>query len=374
MTRKFRGHHVYTPQTRNDSTNTTLQRTGLINQKDSLPDIVLPRTGTQTPTAEKNRQDIASRNTSLKRNPSLTHPWAKNAGDATKSGLVWLHINGKRIIDQQSKGVGALTVGKPDVQFAFLAPLAITETNAHNWGEYDSLASRLAQKVRTAAKVGAEWTAIKNSFAITPEDTAKNRTAHGATQGRLISDWLQKLYSKANSYSIPKLKVDTPLYYESSDRRTLNFEVMLIAESNPKSDIIDPVQDLMRFAAPDLQGGINIQFPYMFEVYTQPQEFLNYKTLALKSVQPTWNHPYINHYPSSCNLQLTFKDMSPLYRGTIESGSVINVREVGTGVTATASDSKPSKKAPALPKKAPVSSRNDGGGFNALFGEIGIGA
>ena len=60
-------------------------------------------------------------------------------------------------------------------------------------------------------------------------------------------------------------------------------------------------------------------------VKTVPNDFINYPTCALISVQPTWNSPYIHHLPSSVNLQLTFQDMSPLYRETIEKGSIINI-------------------------------------------------
>jgi len=288
-----------------------------------------------------NNKDIASRNSVIKRNPSVTHPWAANP---ESSGFVWIHLKGYRILDQLSKGVGNISIPtKPDVQFAFLAPLAITETVAHNWNEYDSLASRLAQKARTAAKLGAEWNGLMKTFSTgTPEDNAKNVIAVenkgskiGSGQGQFISNWMQKTYNSVSPHSIPKLKVDTPLYYESSDRRNLNFEVTLVAERNPKSDIIDIVHDLMRYSCPNLKGGISIDFPYMFELYTHPKQWLKYSTLALTAVQPTYNAPYINNYPSSCQLQLTFKDMSPLYRGAIEDGTVINVRKIEgkTGTT-----------------------------------------
>jgi hypothetical protein len=283
-----------------------------------------------------NTYDIASGDKSIKRNPSVTHPWARHAG-TDKSGLVWLHINARKILDQQSKGVGTVRVaeGKPFVQFAFLAPLALTESVVHNWAEYDSLASRLAQKARTAAKIGAEWNGLMKGFSTaTPEDNAKTKIARankgtskiGGGQGQLISSWMRDIYNRVQPHSIQKLKVDTPLYYESSDRRNLTFEVMLIGETDPLNDIVNPVKDLMKLSSPNLvDGGISIDFPYMFEVFTQPKKFLKYTTLALTAVQPTWNHPYIGGYPSSCNLQLTFKDMSPLYRGAIEHGSVINV-------------------------------------------------
>lgn len=345
-------------------------------KKNDIPN-TLAASHTQTSTVDKQNRDlpVRSRNEPLIRNPSLTHPWARNAG-TTKSGVVWLHLNAKRILDQQSKGVGAVTVpiGKPDVQFAFLAPLALTETNAHNWAEYDSLSSRLAQKIRTAAKVGAEWKAIKNAFKITPEDTAKNRLAKGVDQGALVSDWLKQIYNDhAKSYSIPKLKVDTPLYYESSDRRALNFEVMLIAERSPKEDVVDIVQTLMKYAAPDLKGGIDIQFPYMFEVYTQPNKWLNYTTLALTAVQPTWNHPFYDGYPSSCNLQLTFKDLSPLYRGAIETGSVINVIQAGASNRKRADGTEPTTLQVKKDNKTSAGDKSGSTGFgpNEPFGDAG---
>ena len=276
--------------------------------------------------------DIASRNESIKRNPSLKHPWASNPEG---NGFVWIHINARRILDQFSKGVGRIRVreGTPEVQYAFLAPLAMTETVAHNWAEYDSIASRLAQKVRTAAKIGAEFQGLVQSFERTANanDKAKQLLENKSPNaGQALAEFTRGIYNRLSPHSIPKIKVDTPLYYENSDRRNFTFECVLVAEKNPRFDVVEPVKDLMKYSSPALkgQGGINIDFPYMFEVYTRPKEFIKMSTCALTAVQPTWNHPYIGGYPSSCNLQLTFRDLSPLYRGTIETGSVINVIKV----------------------------------------------
>jgi hypothetical protein len=289
-----------------------------------------------------NKNRISSQGTVLKRNPSKTHPWARKAGTKTNK-FVWLHLKASKILNQQSKGVGEIKVSTPIVEFAFLAPLAITEGTMHNWGEYESVASRLAQKVRSAAKIGGEYRALvgafengagKNQGAVNLEASAKKTLLQNKSKnaGTIMSEWVEKIHNKSVSYSIPKFKVDTPLYYESSDRRNLTFEVMLIAERDPKRDLIDTVQDIMKFACPTLKGrgGIRIEFPYVFDVRTQPQEWIKYPTLALTACQPTWNAPYIDGYPSSCNLQLTFKDMSPLYRGTIESGSIVRVITPGS--------------------------------------------
>jgi hypothetical protein len=278
-------------------------------------------------------KDIASHNQAIKRNPSSKHPWATNP---EKSGFVWIHINARKILDQYSKGVGRVSVktGSPEVQYAFLAPLAITEQAVHNWAEYDSIASRLAQKIRTSAKIGAEFRGLVGSF----EDKANvNDKAKALLKSKApnkafaVQRLLQGFYNKLSPHSIPKTKVDTPLYYENSNRRSFTFEVILVAEKDPRFDVVEPVKDLMKWSSPALKGGgVNIDFPYMFEVYTRPKEFIRFSTLALTAVQPTYNAPYIGGYPSSCNLQLTFLDLSPLYRSAIESGSVINIIPVGS--------------------------------------------
>lgn len=276
-----------------------------------------------------NDNDIASHNQSIKRNPSLRHPWAKNP---ESSGFVWLHINARAILDQYSKGAGKIAVrtGSPEVQYAFLAPLNMVETVQHNWSEYDSIASRLAQKVRTAAKIGAEFQGLVNSFESAAnqkakaKDLLKNKSPDAA---QALANFARSTYNKISPHSIPKIKVDTPLYYENSPRRTFTVEVTLVAENDPRMDVVEPIKDLMKWSSPALkgQGGVDIDFPYMFEVYTRPKEFIKYSTLALTSVQPTYNHPYIQGYPSSALVQLTFLDLSPLYRSAIETGSVINV-------------------------------------------------
>lgn len=273
--------------------------------------------------------DIASHDKSVVRNPSTTHPWAKNP---ESHGLVWIHINARKILDQYSKGAGKISIreGSPEVQYAFLAPLSLIETVQHNWAEYDSIASRLAQKVRTFAKIGAEFQGLVGSFENRADDKAKAKSLlknKSPDAAQSLATFARATYNKISPHSIPKIKVDTPLYYENSARRTFTFEVTLVAEKNPRMDVVEPIKDLMKWSSPALkgQGGVDIDFPYMFEVYTRPKEFIKFSTMALTSVQPTYNHPYIMGYPSSAQVQLTFMDLSPLYRSAIETGSVINV-------------------------------------------------
>lgn len=281
---------------------------------------------------------IIGRNTRKNRKENVRYqrplnlsPWAKNAGVDKQSGSVWISMIPKEIKDQYSKGAGKISTTDLNIEFLFLAPLTLNENIVHHWEAYESVASRLAQKARSAVKLGAEGSALlkvgKNYFS---SDNFKDYfEKNGSKKGSSIESYVTKVYNTVPSSRIPKIKVDTPLYYSNSERRQIVFEFMLFNENIPgyKPDdiLINPIKEMMKYSSPDLKSNIQIEFPYMWEVKTIPNNFIYYPTCALIGVQPTWNSPYINHIPSSCNLQLTFQDLSPLYAGTIENGTVVNV-------------------------------------------------
>ena len=258
-------------------------------------------------------------------------PWARGAGISNESGSVWISMKPSEIKDQYSKGAGKISTKELNVEFLFLAPLSLNENIVHHWESYESVASRMAQKVRSAVKLSSEgsalWNAVKDQ--IRNYKTKQLYSKSGAKEGQTISDYVTKAYNLAPDSRIPKIKVDTPLYYSNSDRRQIVLEFVLFHENintnNPDDILINPVKELMKYSSPNLRSNIQIDFPYMWEIKTIPNEFIHYTTCALIGVQPTWNSPYIDHLPSSCNLQLTFQDLSPLYASTIEKGSIINV-------------------------------------------------
>ena len=265
------------------------------------------------------------------RRPLALHPWARRS-EADSNGSVWIHMKPRKILDQYSKGAGTIATQELDIEFVFLAPLNLNENIVHHWEAYESVASRLAQKVRSAVKLGSEVAAMTNVFGEAADlaDAVKETfSRQGVNEGQSVEQFVGKAYKAVPSSRIPPIKIDTPLYYTNSDRRQIVFEFVLFQESvrgySAKQMIIDPIQDLMKFSSPDLKSDINIEFPYMWDIRTRPKEFIKYSTCALVGVQPTWNSPYIQGYPSSVNLQLTFMDMSPLYAGTIEEGSIINI-------------------------------------------------
>jgi len=266
--------------------------------------------------------------------PSRLNPWAKNSQIKSKNGSVWVSMKPKRILDQFSKGVGDIATEELPEEFIFLAPLSLNENIVHHWEAYESVASRIAQKVRSAVKLGAEGAALyQTGKSMINSDKIKTLfEARSADVGVSVENFVKQAYGSVHGSRIPKIKVDTPLYYTNSDRRQLVLEFQLFHEgklkSNPEDVLIEPIQRMMKYSSPHLKnkGGISIDFPYMWEVKTIPYQFINYTTCALIGVQPTWNAPYLKGgVPASVNLQLTFQDMSPLYRDTITKGSVIRV-------------------------------------------------
>ena len=274
---------------------------------------------------------LSGKNEVIIQRPLGLNPWS-GSGKQTK-GSVWISMKPKKILDQYSKAQGTVSAIDLNEDFRFLAPLSLNENIVHHWEAYESVASRLAQKARSLVKLGAEGAAMTNIFENSANlgDNLKNLFAKkGAQVGTSIESFVSNVYSAVPGSRIPKIKVDTPLYYTNSDRRQIVFEFVLYHEGknndpHPENFLVKPIQKLMKYSSPNLLGDINIEFPFMWEIKTIPNEFIKYSTCALVGVQPTWNSPYIQHVPSSVNLQLTFLDMSPLYRDTIEKGSVIRV-------------------------------------------------
>ena len=266
----------------------------------------------------------------LYQRPIKLNPWAKRT-ETGKNGSVWISMKPRKILDQFSKGAGTVAVEGVNTEFKFLAPLNLNENIVHHWEAYESVSSRLAQKVRSAVKLGSEVRGMTKVFGeANLADAVKNTFSDAtASEGISIEQFVTKAYNAVPGSRIPSIKVDTPLYYSNSDRRQIIFEFQLFYEAvagyNPDDILVNPIKELMKYSSPDLISDINIEFPYMWSIKTVPNPFINYTTCVLVAVQPTWNSPYVNDLPSSVNLQLTFMDMSPLYAGTIEKGSIVRV-------------------------------------------------
>jgi len=237
---------------------------------------------------------------------------------------VWVHLKPIKLEGQTTKNRGgSITVGGTGPTFKFLAPASLQEDITHSWEAYESVQSRLAEKVRSVAKTTGEIEAIGSSFSI---DTFKSLAS---SEG--VNSFMKNVVGGITPTKIPKMKVDTPLVYTGSSRRKWTFTFNLVSEGihkKPSMDIIDVVQDLMKYSSPESTGSIGINLPYIFDLSTSPESFIKSSFTALTAVQPTYKEPYIKGFPSMCELSLSFKDLSPLFRETIQTGTLIKVGKI----------------------------------------------
>jgi len=247
---------------------------------------------------------------------------------------MWFRIKPRKLEYQTTAGRGgSMKISREKLPtFMFMAPDTVMESVMHSWNAYESVQSRLAEKVRSVGKLSEEVIALRNSFGIkTLSDLGASTNANQAMKAILKNT--------AGATVANKIKIDTPLVYETSERREWVLLFNLITEKNPKTDVVDVVQDIMKYSSPEvLQGDVDIDLPYVFDISSYPNDYIFAPYTALTNVQPTWKGPYSNGYPTAAELTLTFKDLSPLFRKTIATGSVINVIETKPNTTTRSSN------------------------------------
>jgi len=193
-------------------------------------------------------------------------------------------------IDRQSSGDASrngIDKTKAGDDMIFLAPLTFQENTIHEWANYDSLGTRFVQKVNQLQKLTKDIT------------TQAKSVATNGKSGKVITQ-----------------KLDTPLTFSDSNRRTLNLTFQLVDQGDTETDVFAPVRLLQQYSCAEKGEGFNFQFPYIFTVQTMNSDLVYIENAALGSVQPTWLGPFRNGYPSRCELTLEFKDIEPLYRET----------------------------------------------------------
>ena len=232
------------------------------------------------------------------------------------SSALWLTFTAKELKSSQTAGRGGtLNIGKTGTTFKFLAPEIIVESHNHDWQPYESVQSKLLQKVLAWKKAGGEIGDIYNSI----KQEIKSLGGKLPT-GQQMSNILQGGFGTQT----PKFKVDTPLAYTNSQRRQWQFTFQL-ADAVGGIEVMNAVKDLMVYAAPKTDGVLDIQFPWLFKLASEPEGLIDCNYAAMTSIQPSWMTPYIKGRPTRCELTLAFTDMSPLFETTIQRGCIINV-------------------------------------------------
>jgi len=260
----------------------------------------------------------------------------QNPRNIQGNNLVWVIIQPHKITSQSvaaRRGTAMETIPTGH-QFKLLAPPSMMYTIGHTWGDYESMATRMLSKLSDIAKLKAEVGGLKGGI---PDLTDISGGLGNLATGNIkeaaekAENSLRQLQRNISGVNVARAKVDFPLVYQNSDRRQITLEFKLVATSDSKSDVYDIVHSLELYSCPDYTGS-DVEFspPYIFDIRTTPGSIINIKRAALTSVQPTWEYPYDSQgYPMSCTLTLSFTDMSPLYRITIEEGGFprITVKE-----------------------------------------------
>lgn len=254
----------------------------------------------------------------------------KPHGGYNPEGSLWIRMDAWTLTQQAAWGRGPIVAEYAGDSFTFLAPKEFIESTAHEWADYESLMGRLAQKAgelekegRTTGQTFLAGAAAAKEIFTTMDVTSEAMKAAVAKAGGEITVFNQRY--------------DAPLYYKGSSRRKFDLIFYLVEEGDPEEDVVEPVRRLQSLSSPKKQGMLyGIEPPRIFEIQSEPDnDFLYIEYAALKSVQPTWRGPYIGGWPSSCELQLSFEDMTPLFEDSF-GASYVNVRAVGPPVPPTA--------------------------------------
>lgn len=240
--------------------------------------------------------------------------------------VLWITLIAKEFTSQSSYARGSNTIrtGETLATFNLLAPNQIAENVAHEWGEYESIPSRLAQKVGDIKKAISEGKGVANALT-TGYEGAKQQVGSERVAAQNL---LNRIVGSAQT-DVPKYKIDSALTYQNSQRReyslTFNFG-FVYGDKSAEDSVFKPIRRLEELSCAQLDEGlINIKFPAVFRINSTPGDLIKINYAALTAVQPTWSAPFKNGYPITCELQLTFIDIEPLYRRSFSQGGIVQV-------------------------------------------------
>ena len=193
--------------------------------------------------------------------------------------------------------------------YSFLIVEQLYEQLNHTWSEFQNMAGRLGQLYSSYDNLRKQ--------AETAYDSIRNLTGGEA---------------KLGSFTSQTVKVDTPLIYDNSDRRKLNLTTTLVSQDDT-FEIMSVVNDFRRFSSAKIGSAINeepgafdrIDFPYVFEIATHPNDFFFIKNAALLQMQITYKPPFIGGLPTQIEFIMEFEDLSPLYESSFDRRPTVTI-------------------------------------------------
>lgn len=238
--------------------------------------------------------------------------------------------------------------------FKFLAPPELLEQLSHDWQPYDSVAGSISQTgtsifnsmveqlkgldpsfYNAGNKSPAQM--IKN-IANRIKDNANSINKSGKKQwATTLNTIIDQIQQMTRGGDVANYRVDTPLSYKGSERRSFSLPFTLINVDKDKNheNVVFPVKLLEMLSSPSYPEVANQNFnsdiilPYLFEIKTTPGDLIICDLAALKQVQPTWKGPWIDGYPSRCELRLDFTEYRPLeqkvFYGYNSASKIMNI-------------------------------------------------
>lgn len=239
-----------------------------------------------------------------------THQRPRSVPHSAFADALWVVFTARALIGQDSKNKGKSAstqlAKETSDTFKFLAPNEIMENIGHDYDEYESMATRVTQKVGAAKKAVAETVGLA---------TGVGRAAKNVATGKAKDNVVNTVANAIGGADVQYHKFDAALVYSGTQRREYQFLFNLVDEGNPRLDIVDVVKRLQRYSSPTAVygAGDKILPPFIFELKTEPGSMILMPKCVLTAIQPTYRGPFRDGYPSLCELTLTFRDMDPLY-------------------------------------------------------------
>jgi hypothetical protein len=236
------------------------------------------------------------------------------------TGSLWIEMQPRKL-DQINTGgrAGTFKTTEEGPVYRFLAPVdGIQETHNHDWQVYESMYTKLL-KMFTNLEIGISQ--AKSIFGQGSVEFNRFLESGQLPSARDVSNAVLR----ASSYEKPKKKIDSPLAYENSARRQFYFTFPLLSEGL-KTDLVRIVKDLQVYAAPSQgEGVVGIEWPWVWNIQSEPRGILDVDIAACTSIQTTWLDPYLGGVPQRCEITFSFTDISPLFADTIIYGSLVNI-------------------------------------------------
>lgn len=231
---------------------------------------------------------------------------------------LWINFIAREFRKQSGYGRGGnIEIGPKLGSWKFLAPNEINETISHDWGEYESIGSRVADKI---GKIGQ---GVKEGTQLIKGLSNVAKTTKESSEGINAREVARRTVSAATNIDVPNYKIDTPIVYQNSKRRFYEFTFNLAVTDRGKgarTEVFEPIRELQKLTCAQQEGLVNIKFPSIFKIYSSPSDIIKINFAAVTSVLPTWTGPYKDGYPMFCQVQISIEDIEPLYRKSFETG------------------------------------------------------